>query len=106
MKRSVSVLTVLVAGWILAGAPASARTDAPGPPAGIHGALRLEMLSGPAQYVSGGAARVRVVVPSSLPLAAVTVTVNGTDVSSSFVPDDRAKHALEGVRRGLDRKRV
>jgi hypothetical protein len=72
-----------------------------GPPPGIHDALRLETLSGPAQYVSGGAARVRVVVPASVPLSAATVTLNGTNVTASFAPDDRAPHALEGVLTGL-----
>ena len=79
--------------------PATAAAN--GPPPGVHDALRLEMLSGPAQYVSGGAARMRVVVPATVPLDAATVTVNGADVTSSFGPDDRAPHALEGVLRGL-----
>src|SRR5262245_43994574 len=74
---------------------------AAGPPPGLPDALRLELLSGPAQYVSGGAARVRVVVPASVPTAAASVTVNGEDVTSSFAPDDRAPHALEGVLRDL-----
>ncbi|HEV2782255.1 MAG TPA: DUF6351 family protein [Actinophytocola sp.] len=68
---------------------------------GRHGAVRLEVLSGPARFVSGGAARVRVALPGSVPLDAVTVTVNGADVSDSFGPDDRARHAVEGVLRGL-----
>jgi hypothetical protein len=55
------------------------------------------MLSGPARYVSGGAARVRVVVPEAVPLADATVRLNGVDVTSSFARDDRAPHALEGV---------
>ncbi|CAM3432136.1 DUF6351 domain-containing protein [Kibdelosporangium persicum] len=65
-----------------------------------HGWLRLEVLSGPAHYVSGGAARLRVVLPRSAPLTA-SVTVNGTDVSASFTRDDQAPHALEGVVRDL-----
>ena len=77
-----------------------ATAAAAGPPPGIHDALRLEMLSGPARYVSGGAARVRVVVPATVPLADATVRLNGADVTSSFAPDDRAPHALEGVLRG------
>ncbi|RSM64469.1 hypothetical protein DMH04_51265 [Kibdelosporangium aridum] len=67
---------------------------------GRHRQLRLEVLSGPAQYVSGGAARLRVVIPRAEPLTA-TVTVNGTDVSSAFTRDDHAEHALEGVLRDL-----
>ena len=66
-----------------------------------HGGLRIETLSGPAKYVSGGAARVRVVVPRSTPLDAAKVAVNGVDVTDSFAPDDQAPHALEGVVRGL-----
>ena len=80
--------------------PATAAVAA-GPPPGIHDALRLEMLSGPARYVSGGAARVRVVVPATVALADATVTLNGADVTSSFAADDRAPHALEGVLRDL-----
>jgi Tannase-like family of unknown function (DUF6351) len=101
MNRRVSVLVVLAVGCLVAAVPAAARVGAPGPPPGLHGALRLEMLSGPAQYVSGGAARVRVVVPASVPLDAASVTLNGTDVTSSFAADDRAPHALEGVLTGL-----
>ena len=100
MSRPVCVLAVFVAA-IVAATSAAARTDAPGPPPGIHGRLALEMLSGPARYVSGGAARVRVVVPEAVPLGAVTVTLDGADVTSAFVPDDRAPHALEGVLTGL-----
>ena len=92
---------LVVAVFIACAWPATAA--AAGPPPGLHGALRLEMLSGPAQYVSGGAARVRVVVPASVPLAAATVTLNGADVTSSFAPDDRAPHALEGVLRAAAR---
>src|SRR5512144_2452871 len=101
MKRPVPVLFALAAVCLVAAIPAAARTDGHGPPPGLHGALRLEVLSGPAQYVSGGAARVRVVVPASVPLAAVTVELNGVDVTSSFGPDDRTPHALEGVLTGL-----
>ena len=32
-----------------------------------------------------------------VPLSAASVTLNGVDVTSSFAPDDRAPHALEGV---------
>ena len=101
MNRRVSVPTVLAAACLIVAASSAARTGAPGPPPGLHGALRLEMLSGPAQYVSGGAARVRVVVPASVPLGATAVTLNGADVTSSFTRDDRAPHALEGVLTGL-----
>ncbi|HEX7311283.1 MAG TPA: DUF6351 family protein, partial [Gaiellaceae bacterium] len=92
---------MLASACLIVAAPSAARPESPGPPPGLHGALRLEMLSGPAQYVSGGAARVRVVVPASVPLGATTVTLNDADVTSSFTTDDRAPHALEGVLTGL-----
>ena len=101
MNRHVRVVAVLVAAWLVAAVPAAARTDGVGPPPGLGGALRLEVLSGPAQYVSGGAARVRVVVPASVALDAATVELNGADVTSLFAPDDRMPHALEGVLTGL-----
>jgi Tannase-like family of unknown function (DUF6351) len=101
MDRRIPVLLALAAAWLVAAVPAAARTHGQGPPPGLHDALRLEMLSGPARYVSGGAARVRVVVPASVPLDAARVELNGADVTSSFAPDDRAPHALEGVLTGL-----
>jgi hypothetical protein len=96
MRPRATAVAALVAGVLLGAAPAASAAGA-GPPAGLKDALRLEMLSGPAQYVSGGAARIRVVVPDSVPLADATVKVNGTDATSSFAPDDQATHALEGV---------
>jgi hypothetical protein len=101
MSRHVRVVAVLAAAWLVAAVPAAARTDGVGPPPGLHGALRLEVLSGAARYVSGGEARVRVVVPASVALDAATVELNGADVTSSFAPDDRMSHALEGVLTGL-----
>jgi uncharacterized tannase-like protein DUF6351 len=86
-------LAVVLAGVVSPGAAAD--------PAGGSSSLRLEVLSGPAKYVSGGAARVRVVVPRSVPLDAASVAVNGSDVTASFAPDDQAPHALEGVLRDL-----
>ena len=106
MNRRVAVVAPLAAAAVLiATAVADARPDQ-GPPPGVHGALRLEMLSGPAQYVSGGAARVHVVVPASVPLADAVVELNGADVTSAFGPDDQVSHALEGVVTGLPSARA
>ena len=101
MNRHVPVLAALAAAWFVAAVPAAARADGMGPPPSLDSALRLEMLSGPAEYVSGGAARVRVVVPASVPLGEARVELNGADVTSSFAADDQAAHALEGVLMGL-----
>jgi hypothetical protein len=98
-RRFVLVALAAVAGLIGSGVTAGASPDAGDWRHG--GGLRLSTLSGPAQYVSGGAARIRVEVPRSVPLSWTRVTANGVDVTSSFVPDDQADHALEGVLRNL-----
>jgi hypothetical protein len=90
MRRLVVVVVACLLSTVVASAAAS-------PPERDRG-LRLTVLSGPAKYVSGGAARVRVDVPRWVSPDAVRVAVNGTDVTSSFAPD---RHALEGVLRDL-----
>ena len=84
---------------VLATVPAA--TAVAGPPAGNHDALAISVVSSPAQYVSGGDARIEVAVPSETALSAVTVTLNGTNVSSVFGPDPEGNHQLEGVLTGL-----
>jgi hypothetical protein len=74
---------------------------AAGPPAGLHGALDVRVVSSPPQYVSGDDARVEVAVPDATPLAQVRVTVNGADVTSAFAQDPEGNHQLEGVVTGL-----
>ncbi|TDV41007.1 DUF6351 family protein [Actinophytocola oryzae] len=72
-------------------------TEAAASPPDRHGGrdgLRLAVLSGPAEYVSGGAARIRVDVPRSVASDRVKVTVDETDVTRDLV---RGRHALEGV---------
>lgn len=99
MGRRTNIVAAVAAATLISATVTAAASEVDG--SDRHGSLRVEMLSGPARYVSGGAARVRVVVPRSVPLSAARVTVNGTDVSSSFAQDDQAEHALEGVLRGL-----
>ena len=79
-------------------APAAAGA---GPSTGIHDTLQLRVVSSPPQYVSGGDARVEVVVPENIPFAAVRVTLNGDDVTDAFRPDPEGNHQLEGVVTGL-----
>ncbi|HET9142482.1 DUF6351 family protein [Actinophytocola sp.] len=90
----------LVVGFVLVGLLGSG-VSAAADEAHHGGGLRLEVTSGPARYVSGGAARVRVNVPPQVDPAAVRVSVNGADVTSAFGPDDQRSHALEGVVRDL-----
>jgi len=94
-----SLLAVLVAALAFVLAPLAGAGE--GPPAGLHGALQVVSVSGPPQYVSGGAVRIRVVVPAATSPAGVKVTLNGADVTQSFAPDDVVPHALEGVLMGL-----
>ena len=72
-------------------------------PAAIAGndKLELSVVSSPAEYVSGGDARIEVAVPAGTALSAVDVTLNGVDVTSSFGPDPEGNHQLEGVVTGL-----
>src|SRR5215211_749167 len=86
---------------VLAGALVPAAWAA-GPPAGLHGALDLRVVSSPPELVSGGDARVEVAVPADVPLVgAVTVELNGSDVTAAFGPDPEGNHQLEGVVTGL-----
>src|SRR5688500_20370969 len=57
----------------------------------------LSVVSSPAEYVSGGDARIEVAVPDGTALSAVTVTLNGADVTSAFGPDPEGHRQLEGV---------
>ena len=92
--------------WRLAAAAAAlvtipAATAATGLPGGLHGALVISVVSSPAQYVSGGDARVEIAVPAATPLSAVRVSLNGTDVTSAFGADPEGNHQLEGLLTGL-----
>ena len=99
MKMSVKGAVVALAVAAFSGAPAA--VAAGGPPAGIHDALQLWVVSSPPEYVSGGDARVEVAVPAATPIADVRVMLNGTDVTSAFAPDPEGNHQLEGVVTGL-----
>jgi hypothetical protein len=93
-----TVVVAAVASLLTAGVTtASADADVDG----HHDGLSVEVLSGPAELVSGGAARIRVVVPERVPLDQATVSVNGADVTGAFGADDQARHAIEGVLTGL-----
>ncbi len=98
MKRLAACL--LVAACALIATPAGYAGD-DDRPKGKRNALELSVVSSPAHLVSGGDARIEVAVPASVPLSAVTVTLNGTNVTSAFAADPEGNHQLEGVVTGL-----
>src|SRR3954470_18824615 len=95
----ISVICAAVAAAALIGTGAAAAGE--GPPAGIHGALQLRVVSSPPEYVSGNDARVEVAVPDKTALSDVRVWLNGGDVTSAFAQDPEGNHQLEGVVTGL-----
>ena len=84
---------------MLAAALLPAAAAGTGPPAGNH--FELSVVSSPPELVSGGDARVEVAVPDKIALGAVTVELNGADVTSTFGSDPEGSHQLEGVVTGL-----
>jgi hypothetical protein len=97
MKRFTWRLAAVAA--VLAAAPAA--TAAGYETAGKADTLHISVVSSPAQYVSGGDARIEVAVPDETALGDVDVTLNGSDVTSAFGPDPEGNHQLEGVVSGL-----
>ena len=93
LVRSTFVVAVLVAALV----PAVAAGK--GPPDGKH--LELSVVSSPPELVSGGDARLEVAVPDKFALGAVTVELNGVDVTAACGPDPEGNHQLEGVVTGL-----
>ncbi|TDI19981.1 MAG: hypothetical protein E2P06_15880, partial [Acidobacteria bacterium] len=72
----------------------------------VAGALQLTTVPTPAHLVSGGNALVRVELPADADAAAVSVSLNGTDVTNAFreAPADRLGRpgrALLGLLEGL-----
>ena len=93
MNRSTRRLAVVAAAAAaLAVAPAALATP---------DSLELSVVSSPAQYVSGGDARIEVSVPDKVSLSDVVVKLNGADVTAAFGPDPEGNHQLEGVVTGL-----
>ena len=93
------IACALGAGACVAGAPLENDDGA--------GRLQLTTVPTPAHLVSGGNALVRVELPAGADAAAVTVSLNGTDVTSAFreAPADRLGRpgrALLGLLEGLE----
>src|SRR5712692_11601281 len=59
--------------------------------------LSITSLSTTPRYVSGGDVLVRVDIPRGISISDVQVSLNNTDVTRVFLPDD-ARHALIGDR--------
>ncbi len=99
MTLTVRRAAIAVAAAALLVAPAAAGNG--GPHHGFFGTLKLRVVSSPPQYVSGGDARVEVVVPDKIPFAAIRIRLNGVDVTRTFARDPEDDHQLEGVVTGL-----
>ncbi len=97
------VTAVLVAGVGEVGASAST-SSASSPHAGAQLPpfnFEIHTLSNRADLISDGDALVEVRVPKNVPMHKVTLTLNGADVSSSFVADNSAR-TLRGVLEGME----
>jgi len=89
MKRTVLAAVAAVA--VIAAAPAQG--------AATHG-FELEVLSSPAEMVTGGDALVRVSIPRTVPLHKATVSLNGVNVTGTLELDAAAR-TLTGMVTGL-----
>jgi hypothetical protein len=104
VRRSTVIAAVTVLAATLTAPAVAGPPDGVGPPPGVDApgldrALTVEVLSSPADLVSGGDARVAVHVPDTVPMHRVTITVDGRDVTDAFAPDGDQR--LEGVVDGL-----
>ena len=97
MKRMTWRLAAVAAALVTVPAATAAGYETSAKPNALH----ISVVSSPAQYVSGGDARIEIAVPDATALGDVDVTLNGTDVTSAFGPDPEGNHQLEGVVAGL-----
>ena len=97
MKRTTWRLAVIAAALVAVPTATAAGYETPAK----KNALTINVVSSPAQYVSGDDARIEIAVPDKTPLGDVDVTLNGSDVTSAFGPDPEGNHQLEGVVTGL-----
>ena len=97
MKRAIALSLLAAAFALVLQTAASAQT----PASGNQGELQLRVVSSPPHLISGGDARVEVVVPANVPFSEVDVELNGQDVGSVFGPDPEGGHELEGVVTGI-----
>ena len=97
MKRLTWRLAAALAALVAVPTAAAAGYETAAKPNTLH----INVVSSPAQYVSGGDARVEIAVPDATALGDVVVTLNGNDVTSVFGQDPEGNHQLEGVVSGL-----
>jgi hypothetical protein len=99
--KGVSVLAAVAAACIFASAAGAATDGARGDARAVQGgSSEIVVLSSRPQHITGGDAVIRVNVPAGVSLNAVTVAVNGADVTAALRPDGTA-HALVGLVTGL-----
>jgi hypothetical protein len=90
-------IVALAAASMSAAVPA----DAAPPGRGAGASFTIEVLSSPADQVSGDDARIAIDVPRTVPLHQVDIQVDGRDLTGSFVEDPPGSRRLEGVITGL-----
>lgn len=90
MKRTVLAAVAAVAAIAAAPAQGAATHD-----------FEIEVLSSPADMVTGGDALVQVTIPRTVPLHKATVSLNGTDVTGTLELDAAAR-TLTGMVTGLE----
>lgn len=90
-RRLLAPTALICSSILLLAAPAQ---SAPGQ------APRIEVLSSPAEYVSGGDARIRITLPGFVPIDRVRLALDGENVTSKFAPAGDS-HVLEGVVDGM-----
>lgn len=101
-RQLTSMQAALVFGVVLStGAPSLAQSSRPVP----H-EFSITVLSGRADMVSAGDALIRIDVPRVVPLANVTVALNGADITAKFRRDDISRTMtglVDGLKHGENR---
>jgi hypothetical protein len=99
--RGVSVLAVTAVVLVAASVPTAATEDARGSSVAVNArSSEIVVVSSRPDHITGGDAIIRVDVPATVPLNAVTVSLNDADVTASF-REDAGDHALIGLVSGL-----
>ena len=103
--RSLRTLALAVLATLVAACGSSSPTDGSGNGNGSSGGVEIRVLSNRADLISGGDALLDVVLPAGTDRSAVTMTLNGDDVSGAFAPsgDGTLRGLVTGLKSGDNR---